>query len=306
LIARAGKVGEILQLLDAGDKKDRNIELGKGECVIADENEVLVLAGIKGGAKSGISENTQNIILEAANFDPTITRKFSTIYNLRSDTSKRFENEITPEYAEDGLRFCVDLILQIAGGKLVGTKDVYLAKPVEYKVSVSKDEIKKLLGLEISTDDISKILKNCGFVFEQNGEKFSVVAPHDRIDIRITEDLIEEIGRLYGYDKLVGKLHQDNFAISENPEFILTEFVRDSILRKDFFEVYSYAFAKKGEIELANTVSLDKRFMRTNLADNLTESLELNARNAELLGLNKIKIFEIGKIFSTKNEENQR
>ena len=144
ITARPGKVGEVLSLLDATgveDKKNRVIELGQGECVIADDSGPLVLAGIKGGVKTAIGSDTKNIILEAANFDPVITRKFSSLYNLRNESSKRFENEITPDYAMDGFQMCIDLILQISGGELEGVKDVYPKVFEEFKVSLLQKKL---------------------------------------------------------------------------------------------------------------------------------------------------------------------
>ena len=304
IVARAGKVGETLTLLDAsGAQKDRVLELGKGECVIADSSEPLVLAGIKGGAKTAIGDATTNIILEAANFDPVITRKFSTIYNLRNETSKRFENEITPEYAREGLQACIDLILQIAGGTLEGVKDVYPHIFPEYKVSVTREDIKKLIGVDISNEQVSDILKRLRFEFEMDGEKYVVTAPAERLDIRIKEDLVEEIGRIYGYQHVISRRPQIATEQKTGKRFIVETAIREYLISQGFSEVYTYAFQAAGEIELANALASDKSFVRKNIKDQLAVALEQNTRYADLLGLSKIKIFEIGNVFTKKGEK---
>lgn len=303
IMARAGKVGETLTLLDAsGAQKDRVLELGKGECVIEDDSGPLVLAGIKGGAKTAISENTTNIILEAANFDPVVTRKFSTIYNLRNETSKRFENEITPEYARESLQTCVDLILQIAGGTLEGMKDVYPHVFPVYKVSVTREDVKKLIGVDISHEEVSSILKRLRFDFEMEGETYVVTAPSERLDIRIKEDLIEEIGRIYGYHHVIARRPQIATEQKTSKEYVVETIIRELLISKGFSEVYSYAFQPSGEIELANALASDKSFVRKNIKDQLAVALEQNTRYADLLGLSKIKIFEIGNVFTKQNE----
>ena len=309
IVARPGKAGETLNLLDASvqggglDKKNRVLELGKGECVIADDSGPLVLAGVKGGATTSISETTTNIILEAANFNPVMIRKFSTLYNLRNETSKRFENEITPEYASEGLQACIDLILEIAGGTLEGVKDVYPKVFPTYKVRVSCEDIKKLLGVDISDEEVRNILKRLGFEFEVQGEQYVVTAPADRFDIRIKEDLIEEVGRIYGYEHVTARRPEITEEYKPNKQSIVETIMREYLISQGFSEVYTYAFQPKGEIELANALASDKSFMRHELTGALKEALDQNVRYTDLLGLSKIKIFEIGNVFTKKGEE---
>ena len=303
IVARAGKEGETLSLLDAGAQKDRVIPLGKGECVIADESGPLVLAGIKGGAKTSISEDTTNIILEAANFEPVSVRKFSTLYNLRNETSKRFENEITPDYAWEGLQMCVDLILKIAGGEVEGVKDVYPKVFPEYKVSVTREDIKKLLGVEISDEKISEILNRLNFKFEVNNAEYIVTAPSDRLDIRIKEDLIEEIGRIYGYEHIIARRPKVVEEQKTDKRFVVESVIREYLISQGFSEVYTYALKSIGEIELANALASDKSFMRHDLSGSLKEALDQNVRYADLLDIPKIKIFEIGNVFMKEGEE---
>jgi len=305
ITARAGKEGEVLSLLDASgveDKKNRVIELGKGECVIADDSGPLVLAGIKGGVKTAIGNDTKNILLEAANFDPVITRKFSSLYNLRNESSKRFENEITPDYAMDGLQMCIDLILQIAEGELVGVKDIYPKVFKDYFVSVNAKNIEQLLGVEISDENIQSILKKLNFEFEIEAEEYIVKAPSERFDIRIKEDLIEEIGRIYGYEHVVAKRPELVAIKDNNKRFIVETIIREYLIGRDFAEVYTYGFQEDGDIEVLNALARDKSFVRDSLTGQLSVALVQNLRYADLLGQTKIKMFEMGAIFKKEGE----
>ncbi len=308
ITARAGKEGEVLSLLDATgveDKKGRVIELGKGECVIADETGPLVLAGIKGGVKTAISNDTKNIIIEAANFDPAVTRKFSSLYNLRNESSKRFENEITPDYAWDGLEMCVDLVLENAGGELDGVKDIYPKVFEEFKVSVSEAEVERLLGVNISEENIQSILKRLGFGFEVENGRFVVAVPSDRFDIRIKEDLIEEIGRIYGYEHIETKRPELVNKHGDNKRLVVESIIREYLVASGYSEVLTYTFQPKGDLEVLNALAIDKSFLRDSLTNQLGDALIQNIRYADLLGLSKIKIFEMGAVF-TKAGENLR
>ena len=305
ITARAGKEGEVLSLLDATgveDKKGRVIELGQGECVIADESEPLVLAGIKGGIKTALNNDTKKIIIEAANFDPVVTRKFSGLYNLRNESSKRFENEITPDYAMDGLEMCVDLILQIAGGELEGVKDVYPKVFEKFSANVSEAEVERLLGVNIADSDIRSILKRLGFDFEIKGGSYVVAVPSDRFDIRIKEDLIEEIGRIYGYEHIESRRPEIIALQKCNKRLIVESIIREYLVASGFSEVLTYTFQPEGELEVLNALASDKSFIRNTLKSQLSEALVQNLRYADLLGLSKIKIFEMGSVFKKEGE----
>ena len=305
ITARAGKEGEVLSLLDATgveDKKGRVIDLGQGECVIADESGPLVLAGIKGGVKTAINNDTKNIIIEAANFDPAVTRKFSSLYNLRNESSKRFENEITPDYAWDGLEMCVDLILENAGGELEGVKDVYSKIFEKFSVSVSGAEVERLLGVNIKDSDIQSIFKRLGFDFEIRDERYFVNVPSDRFDIRIKEDLIEEIGRIYGYEHIETKRPEMVNIQAENKRLVVESIIREHLVASGFSELQTYTFQPKGDLEVLNALASDKSFLRNTLVSQLSEALVQNIRYADLLGLSKIKIFEMGAIFTKEGE----
>jgi len=136
-----------------------------------------------------------------------------------------------------------------------------------------------------------------------NEERFVVTAPSERLDLRIKEDLAEEIGRIYGYDKLKDRDIPDS---AEKPKtdkvFAYKEKIRNTLYAEGFSEVMNYSFVDKGDVELANPQSPEKRFLRSNLTDGIKRSLEFNARYSELIDMPQIKIFEFGHIFSSKGE----
>jgi phenylalanyl-tRNA synthetase beta subunit len=137
------------------------------------------------------------------------------------------------------------------------------------------------------------------------GSRFVVTIPAERLDLRIKEDLIEEIGRIYGYDTLESKAtKQYSKSVEINKTFYYADVVRDLLIKNGFSEVFTYAFRNSGEVELQNPLASDKAYLRANLHEGLNESLELNMRSTDLLGLSQIKIFEIGKVFSKDNERN--
>lgn len=292
--ARLGKGGEKVLALD-----DMEYEVGEEDLLIIDgtTDTPLGIAGVKGGKASEITESTQTVILEAANFDRTHVRKTSQRLKLRTDASSRFENEPSPEIAAHGLMEAVRLLEEIAGGTLEGYIDEYTEKPAHLPVSVSKADIEGLLGMSLGLQDIEDILKRFGFAYEKSGEVFTVTPPCERTDIQIKEDLIEEIGRIYGYEHIKPAKLEKAENIEVNKRFYYSEKIRKCLLGLGFSEVYTSSFRSAGDVELANALASDKNFLRKNLSDNLKDALDLNERNAPLLGLETVKLFEIGNTF---------
>lgn len=450
-----GKVSIAVAELSAPEKvallDGNEYELKVGTLVIADGNskQTLAIAGVKGGAFAQVTDITKNLILESANFDPTIVSKTSRSLGLLNDSSKRFENEITPELAGEGMTMLVTLLKDIASVEIEGCVDTY-PKPVKnYKVGVSLFEINSVLGMTLAESNVEAILTKFKFDYTKitprehvlslvekylsapyklgasvlydapeafdcssftawlykeagvaiprlsidqyvygisvskeelqpgdlifshndgkihyetveflkgtkveegidhvgvyvgndevihatrykngvvkekiaNSEQFKTVigyrkmlrseearyvvtVPHERIDIRLKEDLIEEIGRIYGYDKVVLSMPQKTTAVIPNKLYYWSEKFREALKSKGFSEVYTYAFRAEGEVELANPLASDKKFLRKNLTPGVTESLAFNLRNADVLGVDQLKIFEIGAVFNGGREYN--
>lgn len=294
---RYAKQGEKITLLDG-----REIELTSSDSVIADDKGPLVVAGAKGGKRAEIDANTKNIIIESANFHPTMVRKTSTKYDIRSDSSKRFENEISPELAKHGMHNVCKLIQQICTGSKFGPINDNYPKPVS-KTTIDYDPkyISERLGVEISDEEIAKILQNLGFIVSG----CCTSPPFDRLDIRIQDDLVEEIGRIYGYDKIVGKL-PPQIVGEKSPIlaiFFTSELIKSKLIELGLSEVSLYSLVEHGHHETLKPLARDKAFARSQLSNGMIDCITRNTVNADLLGLQAIKVFEIGQVFGKDQEK---
>jgi len=299
IVVRAAMDGEMITLLD-----DREVLLTSNDFVIADDEGPLAIAGVKGGKRAEVDATTKNIIIESANFEPTAVRKTSTKYNLRNESSKRFENEITPEWAMDGMCRVSALIHTFSPNAVFGPiTDIY-PYPVAMTIVVTTVEfINKKLGIVIPTEKIKEILKSFSIGIEEKENELVLTIPYHRFDLRIPEDIVEEVGRIYGYEKIEGtKQSVISSSISTHPSFYITEHIKNILVDLGFSESYLYTFVAKGDSEVAYPLASDKKALRTTLSDGIEKALDTNARNADFLFLDSIKMFEIGKVFTKKGE----
>jgi phenylalanyl-tRNA synthetase beta chain len=286
---------------------DEEYDLDKDILVIADSKKPIAIAGIKGGKETGISEKTKIILLESANFEPVIIRRGSIKLDLKTDASMRFSHGLDPNLTEIAANRAAYLISKICGGKVAkGILDYYPEKVLPKKIKLEVGKVESLLGTKIPKGKILKILKSLGF---KVNKKFIVEVPTFRRDVSIQEDLIEEIGRIYGYEKIEKK-----FPVSvlippkKNPEIFWENFVKDVLVSLGFTEIYNYSFLSKEDIEnfgfekeaieIENPASASYQFLRPSLIPGLIKNVQKN--QAEF---SEIKIFEIGKIFKSKKEK---
>ena len=320
IVIRAAKAREKITLLDG-----KEYTLTPDDHVIADSAGALDIAGVKGGKRAEVTAATKNILLTSANFNPTAVRRTSTRLNLRNEASKRFENEITPELAMEGMGQLSSLLEKSSGAGVShsGEKvqfgpivDEYPVKAVQTVITLDPSFVSERLGVEIPEKTIEDIVERLGIKISKKkatagaAKTWSLTIPFCRLDLTIPEDIVEEVGRIYGYEHIVGKLpilsEKDHLAkalVTAKPPaipstFYIAEKIKDILVATGFSEVYLYTLAPKGDIEVAYPFSSDKAALRTNLAAGLSVSLEANVKNAELLGLEAVKIFEIGKVFS--------
>jgi len=297
---RNAKEGETLMALD-----DKEYKLSSSNLVVADKNsgKAVGIAGVKGGKPAGISEATKDIIVECANFNGVSVRKTSRSLNLSTDASQRFQQVISPELAAYGQRLTVDIILKIAGGELVGFADAYPKPVVPWQVTFTAAHTSKLLGIEVTPDEIKTSLTHLGFAFTEADGSFTVDIPFERVDLQIPEDLIEEVGRMIGYERIPA---QELLAFDKQPEinqnFAAAESVRKQLTEMGYSEVYTSVFADKGEVMVSNKIDSVKPFLRSTLTDGLNEALKKNVQNKDLLGLKDVKLFEIGTIWKGGTE----
>ena len=308
IIIRNGKVGEKLITLDG-----KEVALDESILVIADEKDPLVIAGIKGGTKAEVDNNTKNIVIEVANFNAVTTRKTAKKINILTDAVKRYENEISPELTEIVMDAITDMIYSLAGGEVEEIVDVYPNKAEQKNISISIDYINKRLGSNFTKEEIESVWKKLNFKYrplpslplvkgEEKGGGFEIEIPYLRMDLTGPHDLTEEVIRVLGYDKLQEKLPEIKIETKVNDKFSKMLFVRNKLLSDGYSEIMNYAFCNKGEVEVLASAS-DKKFLRNNLTDGLLESLKLNQLNAPFLEMKEIKLFEIGTVFFKDREE---
>ena len=448
IFVRMAKEGEKLTTLDG-----KELVLTPETLVIADSKQALAIAGVKGGKDAGVDASTTSIVFEAANFNAVAVRKTAQRVGIRTDSSKRFEHDISPALAEVAVDLATELIIEICPEAKVGeVVDVSARSPKHYKVGISLSELNGILGTKILKIELENILARLGFSYEvvddprlqvvsqapsfvgkpykygasilygapyafdcsglvaylwkeagvalprmsidqfvfseevskdtllpgdlifSNSEtdnvyyesvewmpgtkvpegvdhvgmylgdgriihasrynkegvaienlkesprftkvvgarrvalssepRFVVTIPFERLDLRIKEDLAEEIGRVYGFDKVPDTpLPEIAFTAKPLKAYYYANLIRDTLVEYGFSEVYTYSFQNEGVFAVANPIAEDKGFLRKDLATGLGQALLLNARNAPLLGLDEVKIFEIGKVFPGLMEE---
>lgn len=305
IIVRFAKDNEKIITLD-----NQKFDLDKNILVIADEKNPVAIAGIKGGKNPEIDTKTRTIVIESANFDYQIIRQASKSLDLKTDASWRFEHGLDPNLTEYAINQAAQLIQELAKGKIAqGLNDSYPQKVVAKKIRLDLDYLKSLLGTEIPKEKIIKILESLGFSVQQKKLKIlDVKVPTIRQDLSISEDLIEEIARIYGYEKIKPILP---LAIllppKKNEDIFWQNFVRDILKEFSFTEVYNYSFIsqkdadifslKKELVEIENPVSDEQRYLRPSLIINLLKNIRSNLKY-----YCEIKIFEIGKTFQNFKE----
>jgi phenylalanyl-tRNA synthetase beta subunit len=445
------KVGDHITTLD---KKE--VDLDENVLLITDGSNPLAIAGIKGGTYAELDENTKNIVLESASFDPVLVRKTSQRLKIQTDASKRYENDYAVEMVGEAMDILTKVIVEIAvtpDTKVGEVFDNYPRKANKYKLGISAKEASSIVGVNITDKDIEEIFNKFGFEYEKvkptekvfslaqsligvpykygasisydapkcfdcsgylsylfaqagvqtprmsvdqyvfgkiitkeeikpgdvvfantgdlkrkidyksveflpgtevkegvdhcgmylgdgkvihcseskdgvviedlasadkfknivgyrrmtdGEERFVITVPDERLDLRIKEDLAEDIGRIYGYDKITNvALPNESIGAVVNKDFYYKEKIRRTLYELGFSEVINYSFRNSGEIELENPMSPERKYLRTNLTDGIKDSLEFNIRYNELVEMSQIKIFEFGHIF-TKDGESQR
>ena len=199
IYVRRAKDGEKLVTLDG---EERSLRSGE-DIVIADESEGLMLAGVMGGMGSEIDNNTKNIVIESAIFNPSLVRATARRHNLHSEASSRFERGLNWDETLNALDHAASLVDELADGQ-VARGQIVAADNVrkDIRLSLSTQRVNNILGTSLETDEIANIFDKLNFVYEKDGEKIVVDVPARRADISIEADLIEEVARLYGYDNL--------------------------------------------------------------------------------------------------------
>ncbi len=298
ILVRFAKKGEKITTLD-----NQRFNLDPDILVIADAKKPIAIAGIKGGKEPEIDKKTKVVVLESANFYRRAIRKSSKKLNLKTDASWRFEHGLDPNLTEFAINRAVFLIQKVAGGKFdSGIVDVYPKKVYPKKIKLNLNYVESLLGVRIPEKKIKSILKKLGFRLMGLRNPLLVEVPTWRIDVSLPEDLIEEIGRIYGYEKIPAVFPVVSLIPSKRNLDIFWENIVKNILKEaGFTEVYNYSFiSEKGGVEVENPVSREYKYLRPSLIPNLLKNIEKNLRY-----FSEIKIFELGKVFEGRKEKRQ-
>lgn len=305
IIIRRAKKGEKIEALD-----DKTYILNENILVIADKESPIAIAGIKGGKKAQISEETKNILIESANFNPVLIRKGQRELKLKTDASFRFEHGLDPNMTEMALLRVTSLIQEIAGGKvLAGEVDYYPQKVKPWTVKLNIKKLQKVLGIEIPPNKVLEILKRLGLEIKKRKKDIIVVGiPTIRKDLQIEEDLIEEVGRIYGYEHITVNPPKTLLKLPEKEDALVwASKVRRILKELGFVEVYNYSFISEKDkqkldlvklIELENPISDEFKYLRPSLLINLIKNIQENQKNFK-----QFKLFEIGKIFYQQKEK---
>ncbi len=450
---------------------NKEVKFSGTELVISDEKDVLAIAGIKGGNKAGVGESTVNLLLESANFNAVAVRKTRRALGIDTESSKRFERDITPAWTKIAMNSLTELLLKYASDentKVGSIIDIYPKKSAQYKTGVSVGEVNKYLGTSLLEEDISGIFDKLNFeykkvkakenfveillnqlgkpykfgssvlydapesfdcssfvsysaiqsgqsiprisidqlvwstkideedlepgdlifsnehfvneenqnkfneneeislmiepehfvskqfmagtkvekaidhvgvylgdgkvihctsaenkgvvveeiktspqfkdvvyygrIFEKNEKRFVVTIPDERIDVRIKEDVIEEIARVYGYGNIESKeVKREVPVVIDKTHYYYLE-ISDFLLNKGYSDIMTYVLRSNGDFQISNPLTKDKGFLRSNLHDGLKDMFDLNIRNVDLLAINDLKVFEVGKVFKGDEE----
>ena len=308
IIIRNSKSGENFEALD-----NKNYKLQNDMCVISDKNGVLGLGGIIGGITTSVELDTKNILLESAYFLPASIRKTSRILNINTDAKYRFERGIDPNSTIEGLEFAVALIVKICGGSPSKFSVVGSAVQKDKTITLDLEKFKKIIGITISNVEANKILTLLGCKIKNSKKILKVEAPSWRPDITQDIDLIEELIRIKGFDKIEliepeKKRSKDTLDFSQK----LFHLSQRALASKGYLEAITWSFTDskidkqlaKGELEIKilNPISSDLDVLRRSIFSNLIIHLKKNQDR----GYEDLSFFEVGPVFFGKNPGEQQ
>lgn len=302
ITVRPARAGEKLKTLDGQDRT-----LTPEMLVIADEAGPVALAGIMGGAETEVSASTTRVLLESANFDFVTIRRTMKALNLPSEASVRFSKGIHPETVRPALERAAELMRRHAGATVCrGIVDTYPAPPAPLVIDLPMSEVRRLLGIELPIEECSRLLRALDFKVQQLGtDTLRVMAPPNRLDIQAgAADLIEELVRLYGYDRLPATLLCDRLPPqATNEPLVFEERVRDRLVSIGLQEVITYALTTPEReaplglpaveyVRLQNPISSERVVMRHAVLTGVLEALARNLKNTD-----DVRLFEIASVY---------
>ncbi len=303
IVARRAKPGERLTTLDGADR-----ELDRDMLLICDGEGPASIAGIMGGGISEVHDSTTRILLEVANFKPGSIRRTTTKLKLRTEASLRFEKGIGADTAEFAQHRALHLFEQLTGGTVAkGLVDVYPGKQPARTINLTAARIEQVLGIAIAPAEVRQILTDLGFGCDAGGDGiYHVQPPYWRPDVELPDDVIEDVARIYGYDKLPATMLRGSLPeVEARPVEDLRERVRDLAVSQGFQEIITYTLTdmahlnrvvepgdpiRSQPLNVVNPVAAQHSYLRTSLRSNLLETYAANRRHDD----QPLRLFEIG------------
>lgn len=308
ITVRRAHEGEKLTTLDGVER-----ELHSEDQIIADKNGPMCLAGVYGGDQSGVNENTKRVVLESAYFDPVVTRKMAKRHGLSTDASFRFERGVDPNLIQTALQRAAHLLQEWAGGSVVGVKQINAAKlPQGATIKLEWEDLDRLIGVFLDRPTVREICGNLDItIIEENASSMTLQVPAYRRDVTRPADIIEEVLRIFGFDKIplpsrmtstaqhqagvaeeAIRLQMANVLVSRGFQEIMSNSMTRASHIKDFAE-NSDGWDQNRQIALLNPLSSDLGVMRQSLLFQGLEAIAHNRNNQRP----DLRFFEIGRIY---------
>ncbi|OGO39653.1 MAG: phenylalanine--tRNA ligase subunit beta [Chloroflexi bacterium RBG_16_57_8] len=311
IIVRRARSGEKLTTLDGSER-----ELASSMLVIADTERAVALAGVMGGANTEVTDRTTSILLESANFNSTSIHYTSRTLGAPSEASMRFERGIRPDLTVPALKRATRLIKELAGGEVAkGIVDVFPGEKERQAVALSTDRVKRCLGVEFSREQVIETLTSLGFECRAGSgpKELTAVAPYWRSDIRLPEDLIEEVARIRGYDTITTTMLSQPIPRQDpSPVLRLKKEIRGCLTGYGFQELLSPSLVGiealnkvtagapgPQALRLSNPMTTEQEYLRTTLRANVLTALAANRRFEEA----GIRLFEVSRVYVPREND---
>lgn len=302
IIVRRGLLNEKMNTLDEVER-----EVSSENIMITNGFESIAMAGVMGGLESEVTTDTTTVVIEAASFDPSVTRKTSAQFNLRSESSSRFEKGINLGTIQEALSYAASLMAElgegtVVAGEIVATENI----PENPKVTITLDRINGLLGTDLTVADVNEIIETLDFAYEEMSGAYTVTIPSRRWDISIEEDMVEEVARIFGYDNLPSTLPSGEAlpgALTQNQRRVRN--MRDVLEGSGLSEAISYALMTEKQakqfvstshnsVKLQSPMSEDHGVMRQSLVSGLLTDVAYNVARKNL----NVSLYEVGNVFT--------
>lgn len=304
---RLAEQDEALQLLDGSE-----VKLNADTLVIADHEKAVAMAGIMGGEQTKVTDETSDIFLECAFFEPISIAGRARSYGLHTDSSHRYERGVDFTLQARAMERATQLLLDIVGGEAGPVVEAVEESklPVRHDVVLRAERLNQMLAMEMPAEKVEDILTRLGLQLTKEGNDWRAAVPSYRFDISIEADLIEEVARVYGYDNLPVKSPTMVLGIEAQPEAIKPiRVIRQSLAARGYQEAITFSFIEPGlsklfdpenaPIALANPISADLSVMRTTLIAGLAKAVQYNQNRQQ----GRIRLFESGQCFIQQGEE---